>query len=62
MKFKDLFVAKWMHSDPEVRKKAVEKMTDVKLLKQIAEKDSDGMVRTAAAARAGELEKKVTHA
>ena len=62
MKFKDLFVAKWLHSDPEVRKKAVEKMTDIKLLKQVSEKDSDRMVRTAAAARAGELEKNVSHA
>lgn len=62
MKFKDLFVAKWLHSDPEVRKKAVEKMKDLKLLKQIAEKDSDGTVRTAAARRAGELGREVSHA
>lgn len=62
MKFKDLFVAKWLHSDPDVRKEAVEKMKDVKLLKQIAEKDSNESVRRAAAARAGELEKEFSHA
>ena len=62
MKFKDLFVAKWLHSDPEVRTKAVEKMTDVNLLKQISEKDSNESVRRAAAARAGELEKEFSHA
>ena len=62
MKFKDFFVAKWLRSDPEVRKEAVEKMKDVKLLKQIAEKDSNESVRRAAAARAGELEKTISHA
>ena len=62
MKFKDLFVAKWLNSDPEVSTKAVEKMTDVNLLKQISEKDSNESVRRAAAARAGELEKEFSHA
>lgn len=51
MKFQDLFVPRWRHSDPEVRKGTVEKMTDAGLLAQIAEKDEHPMVREAAASR-----------
>lgn len=49
MKFSDLFVPKWQNSNPEVRKKAIEKMKDITLLEQIAEKDEDMGVRDFAA-------------
>lgn len=45
MKFQDLFVPRWQHSNPEIRKKAVAKLKDTKLLEQIAEQDDDPMVR-----------------
>jgi hypothetical protein len=51
MKFADLFVPKWQNSNPEVRKKAVMKITDVSLLNQIAEKDEDSSVRETAGGR-----------
>lgn len=50
MKLRDLFVPRWDHSDPMVRKKAVEKMDNVDLIKQIAERDEHPMVRDAATA------------
>ena len=58
MKLSDLFVPKYLHSNPEVRVKAVEKSDDIKLLRQMAEKDEDAGVREAAAAQATILEKK----
>ena len=51
MKFQDLFIPRWRHSNPEVRKKTVEKLTDAVLLSQIAEKDEDESVREAASSR-----------
>jgi len=51
MKFADIFVPKWQNSNPETRKKAVMKMTDVSLLAQIAEKDEDSEVRDIAGSR-----------
>jgi hypothetical protein len=45
MKFQDLFVPRWQHSNPEVRKKAVTRLKDKKLLEQISEQDEDPMVR-----------------
>ena len=51
MKFQDLFVPKWQHSNPEVRKKALQNIKDVSLLAQIAEKDADMGVREAASER-----------
>lgn len=50
MKFQDLFVPRWQHSNPEKRQKAVARLTDTKLLKQISEQDEDPMVRDAALA------------
>ena len=41
MKFRDLFVAKYLHSDPEVRMKFVMSSNDAKLLRQMSEKDDD---------------------
>ena len=55
MKFRDLFVAKYLHSDPEVRLKFVMSSNDAKLLRQMSEKDSDEKVRRAAAERADTL-------
>jgi hypothetical protein len=49
MKFQDLFVPRWQHSNPDVRKRAVGRMTDIKMLQQIAEKDDNEMVRQTAA-------------
>ena len=48
MKLRDLFVPRWDHSDPVVRKKAVEKMDNIDLIKQIAVRDEHPMVRDTA--------------
>jgi len=56
MKLKDLFVPKYLHSDPEVRLKFVGSTEDTVLLKSIAEQDSDAAVRKAAIDRAKWLE------
>ncbi|MCF8052541.1 MAG: hypothetical protein K9L59_14970 [Desulfobacterales bacterium] len=55
MKFSDIFLPKIARSDPEVRKKAVENESNVKLLKQVIEKDSDSGVRELARKRIEEL-------
>ncbi len=55
MKFQDIFVPRWQHSNPEVRIKAVNRMKDKSLLTQIAEKDDDEMVCMAARDRLSEL-------
>ena len=55
MKFQDLFVPRWQHSNPEVRKLAVSKMKDPKLLKQISEMDEHQMVRDAASVQLSQL-------
>ncbi|MDJ0666212.1 MAG: hypothetical protein QNJ61_03015 [Desulfobacterales bacterium] len=55
MKFQDIFVPRWQHSNPEVRIKAVNRMKDKSLLLQIAEKDEDEMVIMAARDRLAEL-------
>ncbi|MBL0715769.1 MAG: hypothetical protein JJV98_18945 [Desulfosarcina sp.] len=61
MRFQDIFVPRWQHSNPEVRINAVNRMTDKTLLLQIAEKDDDEVVCMAARDRLSELtEEKVT--
>lgn len=55
VKFKDLFVPRYLHSDPEVRLNFVMNSNDAKLLAQMAEKDGDEKVRKAAAERADTL-------
>jgi hypothetical protein len=55
MKFQDIFVPRWQHSNPEVRIKAVNRMSDQALLNQIVEKDEDEMVCMAARERLEEL-------
>ena len=39
MKFSDIFVPRWQNSNPEVRKKAIGRLKDIKLLEQIAAND-----------------------
>ncbi len=55
MGFKDLFLPKIAHSNPDVRKKAVKKEDDQNLLKQVIKNDSDPGVRETAKARLQEL-------
>lgn len=55
MKFQDIFVPRWQHSNPEVRIKAVNRVKDKSLLMQIMEKDDDEMVCMAARERLAEL-------
>ena len=55
MKFRDLFVPRWQHSNPDVRKKAVSGLSDTSLLRQISEMDDHQMVRDAAQAQLDHL-------
>jgi hypothetical protein len=57
MRFQDIFVPRWQHSNPEVRIKAVSRISDKNLLMQIAEKDDDEMVCLAARDRLSEISK-----
>lgn len=52
MKFSDLFVPKYLHSNPDVRLKLIARTTDINLLEQMAIKDKDAFVRKSAAERA----------
>jgi hypothetical protein len=61
MKFKDLFIPRWQHSNPEVRRKAVGRLRDTSLLKQIAEMDDHQMVRDAALAQLETLTGRQVH-
>jgi hypothetical protein len=51
MKFQDFFVPRWQHSNPDVRQKAVLRLNDPALLRQIIDKDDDEMVRLSAKER-----------
>ncbi|MCP3898731.1 MAG: hypothetical protein GY707_03245 [Desulfobacteraceae bacterium] len=57
MKFSDLFVPKYLHSNPDVRLKLVTKTLDINLLEQMAQKDEDANVRKSAADRAQRLKR-----
>ncbi len=48
MGFSDLFVPKYLHSNPKVRIKFVNKCKDLHLLEQMTEKDEDENVVQAA--------------
>jgi hypothetical protein len=48
MGFSDLFVPKYLHSNPNVRIKFVNKCQDLNLLEQMTEKDEDENVVQAA--------------
>jgi hypothetical protein len=56
MKFRDLFLPKIAHSDPEKRKEAIMSESDPTLLKKVIENDSDPDVRQTAESRIKELE------
>ena len=56
MKFRDFFLPKIARSDPSVRKKAVMEETDLNVLKNVIQKDSDKEVRQAARKRLQKLE------
>lgn len=51
MSLKDWIVPRYLHSNPKVRMKFVEKSTDVRILKQVSENDSDPLIRKAATER-----------
>ena len=55
MAFKDLFVPRIAHSNPEVRKKAVMRARDKNLLRQVIENDKDAEVRELAGRRLQEM-------
>ena len=55
MAFKDLFLPKLAHSNPEVRKKAVQNETNTAVLQQVVKNDKDSGVVEVAKARLGEL-------
>ena len=55
MGFRDFFLPKIAHSDPEVRKQAVLKTKDPTLLKNVVENDKDASVRKQAQQRLQEL-------
>jgi hypothetical protein len=60
MKFSDIFVPRWQNSNPEVRKRALERIKDIKLLEKIAEIDDDPGVCEAASLRLDSLQVKET--
>ena len=60
MKFSDIFVPRWQNSNPEIRKRAVMRLKDIKLLEQIADKDEDSSVCELAASRLESLQVKET--
>ena len=57
MKFSDLFLPKYLNSNPDVRQKFVAGTTDVHLLEQMSQKDEDVNVRKSAAERAQMLKR-----
>jgi len=56
MKFQDIFVPRWQHSNPDVRQRAVLRLSDSSLLRQIIDNDDDEMVRLTAKERLAELD------
>lgn len=60
MKFSDIFVPRWQNSNPEVRKCAVQRIKDIKLLEQIAKNDDDPGVCQMAAHQLESLQVKET--
>jgi len=60
MKFSDIFVPRWQNSNPEIRKKAIGRIKDIKLLEQIVENDQDPGVCEAAQFRLNSIQVKET--
>lgn len=61
MSIGEIFLPKIARSDPEVRKKAVQKENDAELLKKVAKNDSDPEVRRSALKRLQKLISFETH-
>jgi hypothetical protein len=59
MSIRDWFTPRWRHSDPEVRKSAIKRLTDRNALVSIAKSDEDGDVRHIAKIRLIELQEGV---
>ncbi len=55
MAFKDFFLPKIAHSNPEIRKKAIRKETNANLLKRVIDNDEDPSVVKTAEKRIREL-------
>jgi hypothetical protein len=55
-----IFVPRWRNSNPDVRRQAVDRLKDIELLRQIAEKDADPVVSQAAFRRLAQLQVKET--
>ena len=55
MAFRDLFLPKLAHSNPEVRKKALSKESDKALIQRVIDNDEDPSVVEAARKRLEEL-------
>lgn len=54
-RWSDLFVSRYMHSNPEYRKEGAELLKDVTILEKMVKIDTDQGVREAAAKRLAEL-------
>ena len=59
MGFRTWFTPKWRHSDPEVRKVAIKRLTNRKVLVSMAKSDEDLGVRHVAKIRLVELQEGV---
>ena len=55
MKFQDMFVPRWQHSNPDVRQKAIRRLSDPSLLRQIIDREDDELVRLSAKERLAAL-------
>jgi hypothetical protein len=55
MRFQDFFVPRWQHSNPDVRQKAVLRLSDPSLLRQIIDREDDELVRQTAKERMAAL-------
>jgi len=60
MRISGIFVPRWRNSNADIRRQAVDRLEDIKLLQQIAEKDTDPGVCQAAFRRLERLQVKET--
>jgi hypothetical protein len=51
----DFFKADWKHSDPRVRKKSIERITDIDVLAEVLQSDEDSTVRQAVLEQLSEI-------
>ncbi len=59
MKFRDLFVPRWQHSDPDVRIRKIQTLKDEYILNIIIDRDEDQVVVGAAKERLAQLSAQV---